>query len=140
MSNRLKNLILSVCPQDGSTVGNRLMMRRLRDSIPELSEADYTTARDELVAAGLIRLGKERDGFVALTNDGQNPGDGYSDPGSAESGSARRASAVDRPKVSAAQSEPKQVLSYRHDETRVNNPEVGMVHAGTDPDGGKTVW
>src|SRR5690606_10270075 len=33
-----------------------------------------------------------------------------------------------------------QVLSYRHGETRVNNPEVGMVHAGTDPDGDKTVW
>jgi adenine-specific DNA-methyltransferase len=35
---------------------------------------------------------------------------------------------------------PVQVLSYRHGETRVNNPEVGMVHAGTDPDGDKTVW
>ena len=36
--------------------------------------------------------------------------------------------------------EPVQVLSYRHGETRVNNPEVGMVNAGTDPDGGKTTW
>ncbi len=35
---------------------------------------------------------------------------------------------------------PVQVLSYRHGETRVNNPEVGMVHAGTDPDGEKTNW
>ena len=32
------------------------------------------------------------------------------------------------------------MLSYRHGETRVNNPEVGMVHADTDPDGEKTVW
>jgi len=35
---------------------------------------------------------------------------------------------------------PVQVLSYHHDETRVNNPDVGMVHAGTDPDGQKTTW
>ena len=35
---------------------------------------------------------------------------------------------------------PVQVLGYRHDETRVNNPDVGMVHAGTDPDGHKTTW
>lgn len=35
---------------------------------------------------------------------------------------------------------PVQVLSYRHADTRVNNPEVGMVHAATDPDGDKTTW
>lgn len=35
---------------------------------------------------------------------------------------------------------PVQVLSYRHGDTRVNNPEVGMVHAATDPDGDKTTW
>ena len=33
-----------------------------------------------------------------------------------------------------------EVLSYRHDEMRMNNPAVGMVHAGTDPDGDKTTW
>ncbi len=36
--------------------------------------------------------------------------------------------------------EPTQVVSYRHKETRANNPEVGMVHAGTDPDQPKTAW
>jgi len=39
-----------------------------------------------------------------------------------------------------AKGKPVQVLSYRHDEMRVNNPDVGMVHAGTDPDGDKTTW
>lgn len=140
MSDRLKNLILSLCPQDGSTVGNSSMMRRLRDSIPELSEADYTTARDELVAAGVIRRGKGRGGSIALIDDGQNRGNGYAERGFGESGSPRRAGTADRPKASGAQSEPSQILSYRHDETRVNNPEVGMVHAGTDPDSKKTEW
>ena len=40
----------------------------------------------------------------------------------------------------AKKGQPVQVLSYRHDETRVNNPDVGMVHAETDPDGQKTTW
>ena len=34
----------------------------------------------------------------------------------------------------------KHVVSYRHDDKRVNNPEVGMVHADTDIDGEKTEW
>src|SRR5690606_10157291 len=33
-----------------------------------------------------------------------------------------------------------QILSYRHSDKRVNNPEVGMVHPRTDPDAGKTRW
>lgn len=43
-------------------------------------------------------------------------------------------------RTSRAKGQPVQVLSYRHGETRVNNPDVGMVHAGTDPDGHKTTW
>lgn len=37
-------------------------------------------------------------------------------------------------------SDPKDILSYRHGETRANNPEVGMVHAESDPDQPKTQW
>ena len=33
-----------------------------------------------------------------------------------------------------------QVLSYRHLDKRVNNPEVGMVHPENDPDQPKTKW
>ncbi len=43
-------------------------------------------------------------------------------------------------KQTSANADAKKVLSYRHGETRVNNPEVGMVHADTDPDGEKTRW
>lgn len=32
------------------------------------------------------------------------------------------------------------MLSYSHDATRMNNPEVGMVHADIDPDGNTTPW
>lgn len=33
-----------------------------------------------------------------------------------------------------------EIISYRHLDKRVNNPEVGMVTPFTDPDGGKTRW
>ena len=33
-----------------------------------------------------------------------------------------------------------EILSYRHLDKRVNNPEVGMVTPYTDPDGDKTCW
>jgi adenine-specific DNA-methyltransferase len=32
------------------------------------------------------------------------------------------------------------VVAYRHDDSRVNNPEVGIVHAESDPDAGRRTW
>lgn len=40
----------------------------------------------------------------------------------------------------AAKADTAQVLPYRHDEKRKNNPEVGMVKPENDPDEGKTVY
>lgn len=43
-------------------------------------------------------------------------------------------------KKAAAKADAAQVLPYRHDEKRKNNPEVGMVKPENDPDEGKTVY
>lgn len=43
-------------------------------------------------------------------------------------------------KKAAAKADTAQVLPYRHDEKRKNNPEVGMVKPENDPDEGKTVY
>ena len=43
-------------------------------------------------------------------------------------------------KKSKASGDAKKILSYRHSETRVNNPEVGMVDAASDPAQPKTDW
>ncbi len=43
-------------------------------------------------------------------------------------------------KKPAAKADTAQVLPYRHDEKRKNNPEVGMVKPENDPDEGKTVY
>jgi adenine-specific DNA-methyltransferase len=52
---------------------------------------------------------------------------------------AKKAAAKKTAKTKAAASD-SEILSYRHEQTRVNNPEVGMVTADTDPVEGKNKW
>ena len=48
--------------------------------------------------------------------------------------------AVKKGKAKQSSGDGAQVLSYRHLDKRVNNPEVGMVHPENDPDQPKTKW
>ena len=49
MSDSLSNLILSLTPEDGSTIGNGAMMALLREQVSGLTDDDYAAARDALV-------------------------------------------------------------------------------------------
>jgi adenine-specific DNA-methyltransferase len=138
MSDSLTDLILSLMPEDGSSIGNGAMMALLREHVPALSDEDYAAARDELVDEGVLGRGRGRGGSIYRADvsdltlemqDEDEPTEPRGKPRSATRSAASRRSG-----------EPVQVLSYRHGETRVNNPEVGMVHAGTDPDGARTTW
>lgn len=146
MLDSLKDLILSLTPDDGSTIGNGAMLALLREHTPTLKDDDYAAARDELVNKGTLGRGKGRGGSVFRVIGGDEDDEDETEeefelteleestsrPSNAKARGGKRA-----PRKSG---EPVQVLSYRHDETRVNNPEVGMVHAGTDPDGARTSW
>ncbi|RUQ39344.1 MAG: site-specific DNA-methyltransferase, partial [Candidatus Competibacteraceae bacterium] len=44
------------------------------------------------------------------------------------------------PATKRATDEALQIISYRHQDRRKNNPEVGMVTPATDPEAGKTRW
>ncbi|MEH0072884.1 hypothetical protein V6L77_25975 [Pannonibacter sp. Pt2-lr] len=146
----ISDLILTLSPEDGSTIGNGAMLA-LREHMPDLAEDDYIAARDALIDEGVLGRGKGRGGSIFRVTDdlGDEDDDLDEDEGDEDDGSrtdphrrGRAASAAGqgREKVARRPDGPVQVLSYRHGETRVNNPEVGMVHAGTDPDGDKTVW
>lgn len=52
----------------------------------------------------------------------------------------RRGAAGGKTKKRTKPADGAQVVSYRHLDKRVNNPEVGMVHPENDPDKPKTVW
>jgi len=62
MSDSLTNLILSLTPEDGSTIGNGAMMALLREQVPGLTDGDYAAARDALVDEGLLGRGPDSDG------------------------------------------------------------------------------
>lgn len=153
MSEALTNLILSLTPEDGSTIGNGAMMALLREHVPDLSDNEYLVARDTLVDAGLLGRGRGRGGSIMRMKTmamNENEGDEMDQDDAREEGSfelsptdepsPRQRTVSGRKKTTLKPAGPVQVLSYRHGETRVNNPEVGMVHAGTDPDGEKTIW
>jgi len=137
MSDQLKDLILSIVPEDGSTIGNQALLARLQDHIPGLTESAFQEARDELVDSGALARGRGRGGSVHRTNveafDLEYP--------KADEAAAKPKRNKPRSKrVSKTKDEPAQVTAYRHKDTRSNNPEVGMVHAGTDPDGDRMEW
>jgi adenine-specific DNA-methyltransferase len=133
MSDSLTDLILSLTPEDGSSIGNGAMMALLHEHLPGLADEDYAAARDELVEDGTLGRGRGRGGSIYRADVADLE---LTEPEMKEA----RPSTTARKKAARKSDDPTQVVSYRHGETRVNNPEVGMVHAGTDPDGDKTTW
>ena len=136
MSSDLSDLILSLTPEDGSSIGNGAMMALLEDHLPHLSEDAYAEARDALVEQGVLGRGKGRGGSVYRADVAELELSVMPEPVAKE----RKAATNTRKKASRKSNEPTEVMSYRHGETRVNNPEVGMVHADNDPDGEKSTW
>jgi adenine-specific DNA-methyltransferase len=135
MSDNLNALILSLTPEDGSSIGNGAMMARLRDYQPDLTEEAYNEAKDALIEEGVLGRGRGQGGSIYRADVAELR---LSAPVATEPKAP--ASNAPRKKAARKSNEPTEVLSYRHGETRVNNPEVGMVHADTDPDGEKNRW
>jgi len=143
MSDSLRDLVLAHIPEDGSAISNGALIARLREIVPNLSDEDYAAAKDALVDEGILGKGKGRGGSVYLITEDDEDEDQDNDfeltPTEEPAPKAKRAAAKTKaaPRKSG---EPAQVISYRHTDTRVNNPEVGMVHPDNDPDQPKTVW
>ncbi len=62
----LKSRMLELLPKGGDSVGNQALLATLRKALPDTTEADYQSAREELVREGRIRKGRGRGGSVAL--------------------------------------------------------------------------
>lgn len=150
---KISDLILSLIPEDGSSIGNGAMLALLRARVPDLAEDAYVAARDALVGDGTLARGRGRGGSImrasaGIDDDGDEETVSSDDDGDDDAfeltptteGAPREKRVASGKKSPRKPDGPVQVVSYRHGETRVNNPEVGMVHAGTDPDGAKTTW
>ena len=141
----LRDLILTSLPEDGATVGNQALLARLRQAVPDLTDAAYAVTRDALVADGLVVKGRGRGGSVALVikadgeDEVEDDEDGF-ELTAPEAPAPRARPAAPAKKRRAKTDGPAQVISYRHTDTRVNNPEVGMVHPENDPDQPRTAY
>lgn len=146
---RLKAALLSLVPTDGSPIGNTALRReaesRLKAEGLSMSEADYWLAHADLIADGSLLKGQGRGGSVRLATTGtedfslahQTAPVPESPPAKAAKPATLKAT---QPATKRTTDEAPQIISYRHQDKRKNNPEVGMVTPATDPEAGKTRW
>ena len=146
MSENLIDLVLSLTPEDGSSISNGALMALLQERMPSATDDDYTSTRDALIEDGILGRGRGRGGSVFRIVEELEDNQDQDEEANAfeltptEEQAPRRRKASGRKAAARRPGGPVQVLCYRHSETRVNNPEVGMVHAGTDPDGDNSTW
>jgi adenine-specific DNA-methyltransferase len=80
-------------------------------------------------------------GFISLADDDTDDDDFKLEGGEhSKSVSKKGRKAGKKGKAKKSAGDGTQVLSYRHLDKRVNNPEVGMVHPENDPEQPKTKW
>ena len=152
----LADLLLSLVPEDGTSIGNTSLRRLLSEAAGgEISQEEYFRIRDPLITSGRLMTGSGRGGSVRRAGGSGAPRPVATQPAEAfsltvpEPAPAPEKKAPEK-KVSAKPPSSKggakqesgdpQIVSYRHDQRRKNNPEVGMVSPDTDPDQPKTRW
>ncbi len=147
--NDLHDLILQHVPDDGSSISKKALLALFKKTADSrFTEEDFLRTRDELIAQGLLATGRGRGAAVmrpqAASEDTAPQKDNVlvlemQEPAESDTTPARR------PGKTASQSrsrknEGKQVVSYRYDEKRKNNPQVGMVDTTSDGVEGETTW
>lgn len=140
MSESLRDLVLSLIPEDGSTIGNRALIARLREDLPDLTDEDYHAVRDQLIAEGVLAKGRGQGGSVARANGdaptAQQPAKPKAAPIASSAGSGAYAhadQAVLRPDVGveAQFSHRKPPKTYRYDSSLA--PELAWDENGERP-------
>lgn len=153
-------VLLAQLPEDGSNIGNVTLFDKFMAQAAAAgltcTEDDFHDARERLLAAGQARKGKGRGGSTARV---LSAGEHGPDPTTTALADDRPAFALESQVLpaelpltaappprqaatrrTAATTADPQVLSYRHPDRRVNNPEVGLVSEASDPERPKTVW
>ncbi|MFY0992845.1 site-specific DNA-methyltransferase [Halomonas sp. C05BenzN] len=149
---QLRELILTLVPDDGNTIGNARLLKQLSEEAGEVDKLDYEQVRDGLIEEGVLGKGRGRGGSVYLTDPPILREDPASvdmtpdltlqmqevpaeQPLSEQQAKPRRATRPRQKKPDQAE-----VLSYRFEEKRKNNPHVGMVDTASDGVEETTTW
>lgn len=149
---QLQSLLLQLLPADHSAVGNISLWAQLQEAahtagLAAISEDEFKTARDALVASGQAIKGKGRGGSTARASGEVRPDFALqAEPTTPDLLAAPQTAAkpvkrgAPKPTAPTAGLGAPQVLSYRHADRRKNNPEVGLVNEASDPEQAKTPW
>lgn len=143
----LRDLILRLVPEDGKSIGNKALHERLGLAADfTVTGEEYRRIRDELIGEGILTAGKGRGGSVLRTGPVQTAAPDFTALGLTmpERPEAKRPSTA---KPVRKESGPRkksgeggQVISYRHQDKRKNNPHVGMVDTASDGVESHTTW
>ncbi|WP_031217575.1 site-specific DNA-methyltransferase [Halomonas sp. PBN3] len=151
---QLRELILTLVPDDGSTLGNARLLKQLGEEGGEVEKSDYERVRDGLVKEGVLGKGRGRGGSVYRLS--LQPADSeeapVAEPAAPDLTLQMQEVPAELP-LNQQQAKPKratrprqkkpdqaEVLSYRYDEKRKNNPHVGMVDTASDGVEETTTW
>ena len=149
---QLQSLLLQLLPADHSAVGNISLWAQLQEAantagLTAISEDEFKTAREALVASGQAIKGKGRGGSTARASGEARPDFALqAEPTTPDLLAAPQTAAkpvkrgAPKPTAPTAGLGAPQVLSYRHADRRKNNPEVGLVNEASDPEQAKTPW
>ncbi len=147
MDSSIRDAILATVPADGSSIGNQKLVETVAARITvdygkAPSETEILQVREALIDAGVLGKGRGRRGSVYLAR--ANHDEGFSlaaQPVQTDLTDApRKAKTPAQPAAKAKSGDTTDILSYRHQDKRKNNPEVGMVRPENDPEDGKTRW
>ncbi|MFM5846367.1 type I restriction-modification system subunit M [Aeromonas veronii] len=69
--NELSQALLAAVPEDGSSIGNQALMETLKAQFSDLTDEDFTAAREGLLEQGVLRKGRGRGGAVLRVLDGE---------------------------------------------------------------------
>lgn len=157
----IRTVLLSLVPADGGTIGNTALRRELEQRLQQqgwsCTDEDYWQVHAALIAEGLWVKGQGRGGSVrraapvpavadladaadAFALKTQVPPPSVASTPQPTAPTSPAAATTSARRNAAASAEPVQIIAYRHQDKRVNNPDVGMVTPATDPEAGKTRW
>lgn len=135
----LTALLITLVPEDGSRIGNQKLKAAFDEQAKskghQVPDGAFEQIKESLVQQGVLVRGKGRGGSVMRAQAGDAP---YSletqDPPKHASEPSQKPAKGTKKKSSSGkkQDDGSQVLSYRYDEKRKNNPHVGMVDTHSD--------
>jgi len=155
----LTALLLQLLPADHSTVGNGALWGQFSAAcdaagLGPVTQEDFQTAREALLATGQAVKGRGRGGATARATGAERPAFTLQapaiPPAPTATATAATTPAAKRPVIRTkatgatpphpAANGDAQVLAYRHADRRKNNPEVGLVNTTSDPEQAKSSY